>query len=113
MKILLLEDDVQVTTALMHLLQHLGHEGLAAQRIDEAVALFTSTSDIAVAIADSGLKDGEDGLDLLHWLAEHRPAVQRILTSGFDCPPDFVEDPPQQRFLHKPFGIAELKALFG
>jgi DNA-binding NtrC family response regulator len=113
MKILLVEDDPHVAHALVQVLAHLGHEGVAVERIAEAVALFEASSDIEAAIVDIGLRDGEDGHDLLRWLAEHRPQVRRILTSGFGRPEGFVEDPPRQLFLGKPFGVLTLKALFG
>ena len=46
-------------------------------------------------------------------LHEHRPDVRRILTSACTPPQAFVEYPPRQLFLKKPFGYDELKSLFG
>lgn len=112
MRILLLEDDAQIASGLVHLLRHLGREGVAVRTLAEAVAELSSGSPFEAAIVDCGLSNGEDGHDLIVWLRNHQPGVRRILTSALDRPSGFAEDPPRQLFLKKPFGYDKLKAIF-
>lgn len=113
MRVLILEDDSQIASGLVHLLRHLGHQGLAVRTLEEAVAALEGDQPFDAAIADRGLREGEDGIDLIVWLREHQPRVRRILTSALDCPDGFVSDPPRQVFLKKPFGYEILKSIFG
>jgi DNA-binding NtrC family response regulator len=113
MKIAILEDDDQVASGLAHVLRYLGHESFAVHDLEEARALLTQHDDIGAAMADYGLKGGESGHDFLLWLRDFRPDVQRILTSALARPASFIEDPPKQLFLRKPFGHDMLKTIFG
>ena len=113
MKIAILEDDDQVASGLARVLRYLGHESFTARDVREARALLTKHEDIGAAMADLGLKNSESGHDFLIWLNEYRPGVQRILTSALERPASFVEDPPRQLFLRKPFGHETLKTIFG
>jgi DNA-binding response OmpR family regulator len=106
MKIVVLEDNPLVGDGLVHTLRHLGHEALLATRIDEAKAITASHRDVALAIADAGLQDGEYGVDFLEWLRSERPTVRRILISGADARGG--DSPAVEVFVKKPFGAAEL-----
>ena len=112
MKVLILEDDPQIASGLVHLLRHLGHQGIAVRTLEEAIAALGCDEPFGAAIADRGLRDGEDGADLISWLRKHQPQVRRILTSALDRPVGFVDDPPRQVFLKKPFGYEILKSVF-
>jgi hypothetical protein len=64
-----------------------------------------------MALIDVGLGCGQRGEDFLHWLTHEHPRLRRVVISGLGPPAGFVDDPPHQLFLRKPFGQAELEAL--
>ncbi len=111
MKILVLEDDELVAHGLVRGLGYLGHQGVHRRSIRHAQEFVRGAPDVEVAVIDLGLDDGESGEDFAAWLHRERPDVRRVLISGLARPVDFVEDPPRQIFLRKPFGQPELAAL--
>jgi DNA-binding NtrC family response regulator len=111
LKVLILEDDDLVAHGLMRGLGYLGHESVHLRRVPEAQSLVRDRPDIEVALIDMGLDDGESGEDFLRWLNREHPAIKRVLISGLARPPGFVDDPPRQLFLRKPFGQAQLASL--
>jgi DNA-binding NarL/FixJ family response regulator len=72
----------------------------------------SASRDVDIVIADLALEGQESGVDLLHWLREHRPDVRRVLTSG-STRPQVTIDSPEQAFLSKPFGRLELAEILG
>ncbi len=111
MKVLVLEDDELVAHGLIRGLGYLGHQGVHHRCIEQAQAYVRCSPDLDVAVIDLGLDDGESGEDFAAWLGRERPRIKRVLISGLARPVDFVEDPPHQLFLRKPFGQPELAAL--
>jgi DNA-binding response OmpR family regulator len=110
-KILVLEDNTLVGEGLIDTLAHLGHVGVRATTVEAAMALVERHDDVRVAMVDSGLKRGEQGLDFLHWLRAAHPAIARVLISGIDHAAQVANGASVQRFLKKPFGLAELAAV--
>ncbi len=105
----MLEDDKKLTVAACRLLTALHHEIVPALTVEEARAAVLS-HDPHLAIIDLGLQDGEFGNDFLVWLTAERPSIRRIVTSGRSPPAGFVEDPPRQLYLQKPFALQQLAA---
>ncbi len=110
MKVMFLEDDERVARGLVRLVSAMGHEAVHVRTVEEGVAQLKGAG-FDVVVADLGLTQGQTGLDLLKWVAQECPDVRRVLTSGAVRPSGFVEDPPRQIFLNKPFGRLELNRL--
>ncbi len=112
MRMLLLEDDERVARGVVRITTTLGHEAVHTKTVQEAqTALRAHVFDLI--LADLGLGSGESGIDLLAWARKECPQVRRVLTSGALRPTDYALEPPQQSFLHKPFGRKELVELLG
>ncbi|MDB4966815.1 MAG: hypothetical protein JWN44_2504 [Myxococcales bacterium] len=111
MKVLILEDDDLVAQGLVRCLGYLGHEGVHLRHVEQARARVRGSSDFDVALIDIGLDDGESGEEFLTWLGREQPDVSRVLISGLERPAGFVDEPPRQLFMRKPFGHAELANL--
>jgi DNA-binding NtrC family response regulator len=112
-KVLLLEDDAQVAQGLVRILGYLGCSCLHVSDVGKARALVESDAEIGLALIDIGLEHGQSGEDFLSWLRGTHPEISRTLISGLGRPAGFVDDPPRQMFLRKPFGQTELKRLLG
>ncbi len=110
-KVLILEDDDLVAQGLVRGLGYLGCSGIHASDIARAREIIASDTEIGIALIDVGLDHGQSGEDFFAWLRRERPSVCRVLISGLSRPAAFVDDPPRQLFMHKPFGQRELVAL--
>jgi len=110
-KVLILEDDDLVAQGLVRCLGYLGHQGVHLRHVEQARARVEGATDIDVALIDIGLDGGESGEEFMRWLRRKQPGVSRVLISGLDRPAGFVDEPPCQLFLRKPFGQAELARL--
>lgn len=109
----MLEDDLKLSVSSTRLLTALHHDVVHAATVGEARAGVQSHHP-HLAIIDLGLQNGEFGADFLDWIAREHPHVRRIVTSGRSPPAGFVEDPPRQSYLQKPFALQELaKAIAG
>ncbi|HXU74074.1 MAG TPA: response regulator [Polyangia bacterium] len=110
MKVLILEDDELVAQGLVRCLGYLGHEGVHLRHVAQARARVQDAA-FDVALIDIGLDDGESGEEFMTWLGREQPSVSRVLISGLERPAGFVDEPPRQLFMRKPFGHAELAKL--
>jgi DNA-binding response OmpR family regulator len=110
MRLLVVEDDVELARGLVSSLAQSGYEADVAHNAHDAIAACAATN-YALVILDLGLPD-QDGLELLRRLRlESLKAPVLILTA---------RDQPQQRvagldgggddYLSKPFDVAELEA---
>ena len=82
MRLLLLEDDLQLGNALQMALAQSELKSIWVRRVQEAKALLQSDN-FAVVLLDIGLPDGS-GLDVLHWLRISNNAVPVIMLSARD-----------------------------
>jgi two-component system response regulator QseB len=108
LKVLLLEDDLQLGKALT---KALAQEGFAPQwlrRVQEARSILEYEI-FAAALVDIGLPDGS-GLDLLQWLRTRGNALPVLLLTARDAVEDRVRglDAGADDYLPKPFAIPEL-----
>ncbi|MFM2399236.1 MAG: hypothetical protein RL341_1393 [Pseudomonadota bacterium] len=108
MRLLLLEDDLQLGKALQTALAQSEFAPLWVRRIQDAKAQFQSEH-FAAALLDIGLPDGS-GLDLLAWLRESGNKVPVIMLTARDTVEDRVRglDSGADDYLPKPFAIPEL-----
>ena len=108
MRVLLLEDDLQLGAALHLALIQAGMQPVWVRRVADARALL-QTEHFSVALLDIGLPDGS-GLDLL---AQQRAAGSRMpvmMLSARDAVEDRVRglDAGADDYLPKPFAVTEL-----
>ncbi len=110
MRLLLLEDDLQLGNALQMALAQSELKSIWVRRVQEAKALLQSDN-FAVVLLDIGLPDGS-GLDVLHWLRISNNAVPVIMLSARDALDDRLRglDMGADDYLPKPFAIQELVA---
>jgi CheY-like chemotaxis protein len=103
--ILVVEDEPLVrAVAVMHL-QERGFSVIEAQDADEAMLILRHDRSIAAVFSDVQMPGSMDGLALAQWLANTRPTVKVLLTSG-----RIIADKPMEwRFLAKPYKLEELE----
>ena len=103
--ILVVEDEPLVrAVAVMHL-QERGFSVIEAQDADEAMLILRHDRSIAAVFSDVQMPGSMDGLALAQWLANTRPTVKVLLTSGRIIP----DKPMEWRFLAKPYKLEELE----
>jgi DNA-binding response OmpR family regulator len=108
MRLLLLEDDLQLGKALQTALGQSEFSPLWVRRIQDAKVQLQAQQ-FAAALLDIGLPDGS-GLDLLTWLRESGNKVPVIMLTARDAVEDRVRglDSGADDYLPKPFAIPEL-----
>ncbi len=108
MRLLLLEDDLQLGRALQTALTQSDFQTIWVRRIVEAKGLLESDHFEAVLL-DIGLPDGS-GLDVLSWLRTRNNAVPVIMLTARDAINDRIQglDMGADDYLSKPFAIPEL-----
>jgi CheY-like chemotaxis protein len=110
-EILVVDDEPGVARAATLLLEALGHRAGVAATVAEAKQRIEQGG-VAGLIVDRGLGTGGDSGDLLAWIRERRPELRgaTVVSSG---DPGLRGAHAGFPVLAKPFGLAELAALFG
>lgn len=108
MRLLLLEDDLQLGKALQTALAQSEFQTVWVRRVQEAKALLAADS-FTVVLLDIGLPDGS-GLDVLGWLRRQGNTVPVIMLTARDSVGDRIEglDMGADDYMPKPFAIPEL-----
>jgi two-component system, OmpR family, response regulator QseB len=108
MRLLLLEDDLQLGKALQTALTQSGFLAVWVRRVQEAKALLEAEV-FAVVLLDIGLPDGS-GLDVLSWLRNKDNTVPVVMLTARDTVDDRVQglDMGADDYMPKPFAIPEL-----
>lgn len=108
MRVLLVEDDLQLGKALQKVLKQSGFAPEWVRRCQEARA-FLQVNDYAVVLLDIGLPDGS-GLDLLNGLRKQGSKSPVLILTARDAIEDRVRglDAGADDYLPKPFAIPEL-----
>ena len=108
-RILILDDESTLRTALFRLLDRKGHQVVTAQRMDEVRTFITPEKPFDVAIIDMNLPDG-NGLDLISEIKSISPSTQVIVLTGFASIDSAVQATQKgaYHFLTKPFNVEEL-----
>jgi two-component system, OmpR family, response regulator QseB len=108
MRLLLLEDDLQLGKALQAALKQSEFQIVWVRRVQEAKALL-ATESYAVVLLDIGLPDGS-GLDVLAWIRKQRSTVPVVMLTARDAVNDRIEglDMGADDYMPKPFAIPEL-----
>jgi two-component system, OmpR family, response regulator QseB len=108
MRLLLLEDDLQLGKALQTALTQSGFLAVWVRRVQEAKALLEAEV-FAVVLLDIGLPDGS-GLDVLSWLRNKDNTVPVVMLTARDTVDDRIQglDMGADDYMPKPFAIPEL-----
>jgi two-component system, OmpR family, response regulator QseB len=108
MRLLLLEDDLQLGKALQAALRQSEFQIVWVRRVQEAKALL-ATESYSVVLLDIGLPDGS-GLDVLGWIRKQRNTVPVVMLTARDSINDRIEglDMGADDYMPKPFAIPEL-----
>lgn len=108
MRLLLLEDDLQLGRALTQALTKEGFSPQWLRRVQDARALLAHEG-FAIALVDIGLPDGS-GLELLRWIRAGGASLPILLLTARDTVSDRVAglDAGADDYLTKPFAVPEL-----
>lgn len=108
MRLLLLEDDLQLGKALQTALTQSEFQSIWVRRVLDAKAILAAEP-FAAALLDIGLPDGS-GLDVLAWLRGAGNNIPVIMLTARDAVDDRVRglDAGADDYLPKPFAVPEL-----
>jgi PAS domain S-box-containing protein len=81
--ILLVEDDLMVSTYARHLLEELGYKVLSATNGPDALAIIEQTRDIKLLFTDVIMPGGMNGRQLADAACKLRPDLKVLFTSGY------------------------------
>ena len=108
-RVLILDDESTLRTALFRTLDRKGYNVVTSQTIEEAKSYCLADKIFDLAIVDVNLPDG-DGLEFMTYLKTVYPAIQVIVLTGFATIESAVKATQMgaYHFLTKPFSIEEL-----
>ena len=111
-RVLILDDESTLRTALFRLLDRKGHNVVTAHKIEEAKSFCSLDKKFDLAIVDMNLPDG-DGLEFMTYLKNLYPDIQVIILTGFASIDSAIKATQQGafHFLTKPFNVEELISL--
>jgi len=111
-RVLILDDESTLRTALFRLLDRKGYQVVTAQRLDEARSFMSPDKPFDLAIVDMNLPDG-NGLDLISEIKAVSPGTQVIVLTGFATIDTAIQATQKgaYHFLTKPFNVEELMSL--
>lgn len=108
-RVLILDDESTLRTALFRLLDRKSYNVVTAQRIEEAKSFCAADKPFDLAIVDVNLPDG-DGLEFMTYLKSIYPGIEIIILTGFGSIEAAVTATQKGafHFLTKPFSLEEL-----
>lgn len=111
-RVLILDDESTLRTALFRLLDRKGFQVVTAQRLDEARSFMSPDKPFDLAIVDMNLPDG-NGLDLISEIKAISPGTQVLVLTGFATIDTAIQATQKgaYHFLTKPFNVEELMSL--
>lgn len=111
-RILIIEDESSLRTALFRILDRKGYNVITANRIEEAKIVIQGDSPIDLALIDLNLPDG-DGLEFMDTLKKQHPNAEVIILTGHGSIETAISATQKGafHFVTKPFGIEELMSL--
>jgi two-component system, response regulator PdtaR len=109
--ILVVEDEILIRSAVAEFLRDAGYKVIEAASAAEAVAIFTSRTQIDLVFSDINMPGTMDGVGLVRWIADHHPGIHAILTSAISQGRRAGEI--GAGFLAKPYRLAEAARRIG
>jgi CheY-like chemotaxis protein len=107
--VLVVEDNEAVAAVVIEMLAQLGHEGTHVTSVAAALGELSGDRSIDLVFTDVLLPGGGSGLDLARELAERKPQVPVVLTSGYGGGVTGRLAAANLPFLRKPYRIDALK----
>jgi signal transduction histidine kinase/ActR/RegA family two-component response regulator len=107
--VLVVEDNEAVAAVVIEMLAQLGHEGTHVTSVAAALGELSGDRTIDLVFTDVLLPGGGSGLDLARELAERKPQVPVVLTSGYGGGVTGRLAAANLPFLRKPYRIDALK----
>lgn len=106
--ILIAEDEALTRMLAVEFLKDAGFDILEASDVASALLEIHKVRCINLVFTDIQMPGDMDGLALAAWLAQHRPSVPVLLTSGFDRPA--ISDAGEHRqFIGKPYALSTVE----
>ncbi len=111
-RILIVEDESSLRTALFRILDRKGYSVITANRIEEAQVVIQGDSQIDMALVDLNLPDG-DGMEFMDTLKKQHPNCEIIILTGHGSIEAAIKATQKGafHFVTKPFNIDELMSL--
>lgn len=111
-RVLILDDESSLRTALFRALDRQGWNVITSHRIDEARTLCQGETPIDLAIVDLNLPDG-DGIEFMGWIKSQYPNCEVIILTGHGSIEAAIRATQQGafHFVTKPFNLEELLSL--
>lgn len=111
-RVLIVDDESSLRTALFRILDRKGLSVITASRIEEAKTLCQGDQALDLALVDLNLPDG-DGIDLMGFLKNVHPQCQVIILTGHGTIESAIRATQQGafHFVTKPFNMEELVSL--
>lgn len=111
-RILIVEDESSLRTALFRILDRKGYSVITANRIEEAHVVIQGDSQIDMALVDLNLPDG-DGMEFMDVLKKQHPNCEIIILTGHGSIETAIKATQKGafHFVTKPFNIDELMSL--
>lgn len=106
---LLVEDEPLIAMLAAGILHDLGYVVFEARTEGEALAILANEDSVNLLFTDVQLADGSSGIDLSHQVANGRPEIRIVVTSGRTVPTIL---PSHAVFVSKPYTHAQLAAAF-
>lgn len=112
-RILLLEDDVNMLATLTQVLKRAGYAVTPVQSSTQAVEV-SKDNDFDLVITDIRM-EGKDGLEALEAVKERQPEIQSIVVTGFSTEQDSLRAMRLgvREYMKKPFEIADFRQAIG
>ena len=108
--VLLVEDDAEVAALVQEMLCSLGHQVIHAACAKAALGALANDRRIDLVFSDIMMPGGINGVQLAAEVAQRRPGLPLLLTSGYSGSARNEAEALGIRILAKPYGIAELRA---
>lgn len=111
-RVLILDDESSLRTALFRVLDRKGLNVITANRIEEAKVLCQGDTPVDLAIVDLNLPDG-DGIEFMTHLKSMHPATEVIILTGHATIESAIRATQKGafHFVTKPFNLEELMSL--
>lgn len=111
-RVLILDDESSLRTALFRVLDRKGLNVITANKIEEAKILCQGDTHIDLAIVDLNLPDG-DGIEFMSYLKSLHPATEVIILTGHATIESAIRATQKGafHFVTKPFNLEELMSL--
>ncbi len=104
LSLLMVEDDLLVSSVVVPALESAGHRVTLAATVDEALAILDRGLQVDVLFTDVVMPGKLTGMDLVAWCGKHRPDLPAVVATGYTA----QQGEGAYAVLRKPYGIEQL-----